>query len=94
MRGAMIIQTNGRPVGGVGHTRPLREMVADRVANGEASPGETVVRLPRRMTRLQRWENEDAMWSRLERWCRARPGDLDANGFWKALGACMSEARS
>ena len=38
------------------HPRALPMLTADRVANGEAYPGEIVVRLPRRFSRMHHYE--------------------------------------
>lgn len=44
----------GRPWPNGAHPRALPMLLSDRIANGEAFPGERVVRLPRRFARMDR----------------------------------------
>jgi hypothetical protein len=73
-RYAVLADSSGRTViNGVGAYENLARMLDDRKANGEALPGEHVVRLPRRMCRRRPWEDFWAMIARLNRWTTGNP---------------------
>jgi hypothetical protein len=56
-RVVILVAEDGTVVGGIlGEAREVAGLARDRVANGEAFPGERPIRLPRRMTR-PRWRD-------------------------------------
>lgn len=56
VRLSALVSGDGRFVNAYGAADKLAILLSDRVANGEALPGEQVARLPRSVTRyLRRW---------------------------------------
>ena len=73
-RQSVLAMPNGKPVGNtIGRAENLVVLLSDRIANGDAFPGERVVRLPRRLCRVQRWETIDSMLRRLQAWSWGDP---------------------
>ena len=56
MRHSLICMASGAVVGGTLDLRKPRLLMANRISNDEAFPGEHLVRLPRRWTRDDAWQ--------------------------------------